>query len=67
MISDVFFETKQSNYLEQIVFICNTFLSWHQSIPKDEEVDHYVEYVDAYAALESYLVKSGDIEHPCPI
>jgi hypothetical protein len=59
MISEVFFENKKSNYLEQIVFICNTFFDWHQTVPAKEEIDNYVEYVDAYAALESYLLKQG--------
>lgn len=56
MISDKFFKSENENYLSQVVYACITFTEWNATIKAAFEVDFYNEYVDAYAALEAYLL-----------
>jgi len=59
MISENFFSNKFDNENKEIVNICDIFYEWHKDIPKEEEINSYEEYIDCYAALETYLLSKS--------
>lgn len=57
MISDKFFEVKTNNLYGDIVGICDIFEQWYfQELPGEEDLNHYEEIMDCYAAFEAYLI-----------
>ena len=59
MISEEFFKVNSNHLYDAIIKICEIFKLWHQEIPSNNEVDNYEEYIDAYAAFESYLLANS--------
>jgi hypothetical protein len=59
MISDNFFLETEDNWISQVIKACKVFQSWDTTIKKDDEINNHSEYLDAYAALEVYLLSNG--------
>jgi|ERR1035437_3872263 hypothetical protein len=56
MISDNFFKSENEGFITQVLSACMIYSNWNSSFPAEEEINNYIEYVDAYAALEAYLL-----------
>jgi hypothetical protein len=56
MISDSFFKSENETWVTQAVDACGKFAEFNRSVDPDYEVLNYVEYLDAYVALETYLL-----------
>jgi len=59
MISDDFFNDQDDNWINQLIQAIKIFRTWDSTIQPPSEIDYYPEYLDTYAAIETYLIGNG--------